>query len=82
MYLTCEVAVLNKRGVALTADSAVTLTDGTDNEGNSTTQRRNFLALAYAPRGDHDLWAGGYYGGAAGNGGQDVCPKTQWPTFW
>ncbi len=26
--MTCEVAVLKKRGVALTADSAVTLTDG------------------------------------------------------
>src|SRR3990167_9386957 len=30
--MTCEVAVMNKRGIALAADSAVTVTDGNGNK--------------------------------------------------
>ena len=33
--MTCEVVVMNKRGIALAADRAVTLTDGAGNNRKS-----------------------------------------------
>ncbi len=50
--MTCEVAVMNKRGIALAADSAVTFADG---KKIYHTAREIIFALAVNPGRHHDV---------------------------
>ena len=62
--MTCEVAVMNKLGYALAADSAVTLGEGKKIYLNA----EKLLELSSYPRvGAHDLRYGGSFGCALGD---------------
>ncbi|WP_297361490.1 hypothetical protein [Acidiferrobacter sp.] len=44
--MTCEVAVMNKRGIALAADSAVTWTDGYGNRNKVDYTAKKLFSLS------------------------------------
>ncbi|MBZ4299484.1 hypothetical protein LAJ56_16135, partial [Streptococcus pneumoniae] len=63
--LTAEIGILNKNGVVLASDSAVTLSDGKNSKVfNSARKLFHFIKRTF--RGDHDIWERFVYGNSVG----------------